>query len=142
VRARSRVKKDPLETAVFFIDRSLGKRVIPDRLRETGLTVEVHDDHFAQNAPDEEWLTEVGKRGWYVITRDDRIRYRRLEAEAVRNARVGMFVVVSKNLTGPQAADAIVKAVNRIRRYIRSHRRPFLAKIYRDGRVERLELRT
>jgi len=30
----------------------------------------------------EEWLTEVGRRRWYVITRDERIRYRYLEAAA------------------------------------------------------------
>jgi len=140
VRARRRVKKDPFESAVFFIDRSAGKK-IAGPLREAGLTVELHDDHFAQDAPDEEWLTEVGRRRWLVITRDERIRYRRLEVEAVRNAKVAMFVIVSKNLTGPQTAQAIIKALGRIRRFISSHRRPFIAKIYRDGRLTKLDFK-
>ncbi len=67
------------------------------------------------------------------------IRYRRLEAHAVRNAKVAMFVIVSKNLTGPQTAEVVLKAIGRIRRFLSSHRRPFIAKIYRDGRVEKLE---
>ena len=138
MRARRRVKKDPLETAVFFIDRSVGKKSVAGPLREAGLTVELHDDHFPQDALDEEWLTEVGSRRWCVITRDDRIRYRRLEAAAVRNAKVAMFVIVSKNLTGPQTAEIVLKALGRIRRFLSSHRRPFIAKIYRDGRVEKL----
>jgi len=138
VRARRRVKKDPLETAVFFIDRSVGKRLVAEPLRAAGLTVELHDDHFPQDALDEEWLAEVGRRRWYVITRDDRIRYRVVEAAAVRSARVGMFVVVSKNLTGPQTAEVLLKALARIRRFLASSRRPFIAKIYRDGRVEKL----
>ena len=138
MRARRRVKKDPLESAIFFIDRSAGKK-IADPLREDGLTVELHDDHFAQDAPDEEWLTEVGRRKWFVITRDERIRYRYLEAAAAYNARVGMFVIVSKNLTGPQTAEAVLKALGRIRRFISSHRRPFIAKVYRDGRVEKFD---
>ena len=102
MRARRSVKKDPLETAVFFIDRSVGKKTVARPLRDAGLKVELHDDHFPQDAPDEEWLTEIGRRRWCVITRDDRIRYRHLEAQAVRSAKVAMFVIVSKNLTGPK----------------------------------------
>ena len=137
---RVRAKKDPLEKAVFFIDRSLGKNTVAQPLRDAGLKIEVHDDNFAQDALDQVWLTEVGRRRWYVLTRDERIRYRRLETDAVRSARVGMFVVVSKNLTGPQTAQVIVDALGRIRRFIGSHRRPFIAKIYRDGRIEALDL--
>lgn len=140
MRAR-RVKKDPLETTVFFIDRSVGKKSVAEALRGAGLTVELHDDHFPQDALDEDWLTEVGLRRWCVITRDDRIRYRRLEAQAVRNVKVAMFVIVSKNLTGPQTAEVILTALGRIRRFISSHRRPFIAKIYRDGRVEKLDFK-
>jgi hypothetical protein len=73
-----------------------------------------------------------------VITRDSRIRYRHLEASAVRAARVGMFVIVAKNLTGPQTAELVLRARGHISRFISKHRRPFVAKIYRDGRVERL----
>jgi hypothetical protein len=141
VRARRRVKKDPLESTVFFIDRSVGKKSVAGPLRNAGLTVELHDDHFPQDALDEEWLTEVGRRRWCVITRDDRIRYRRIEAAAVRSAKVAMFVIVSKNLTGPQTAEVVLKALGRIRRFLSSHRRPFIAKIYRDGRVEKLEFK-
>lgn len=142
MRARRRVKKDPLETAVFFIDRSVGKNSVAAPLREAGLTVELHDDHFPQDALDEEWLVEVGRRRWYVITRDDRIRYRRLEAEAARSARVGMFVIVSKNLTGPQTAEIVIKALGRIRRFLAARRRPFIAKIHRDGSVEKTDFPT
>jgi PIN like domain len=44
-------------------------------LRVAGAQIEVHDDHFPQDAPDELWLPEVGRRGWAVLTKDDRIRY-------------------------------------------------------------------
>lgn len=140
MRARRRVEEVHLESVIFFIDRSVGKKAIAEPLRDAGLNVELHDDHFAQDAPDEEWLTEVGRRRWCVITRDDRIRYRRLEAQAVRHAKVAMFVIVSKNLTGPQTAEVILSALGSIRGFISSHRPPFIAKIYRDGRVEKLDL--
>jgi len=139
LRARRRVKsEDPLDTAVFFIDRCMGKNTIAEPLREAGLQIELHDDHFPIDAQDDQWLPAVGRKGWYVITRDERIRYRHLETTAARQARVGMFVVVSKNLTGPQSAEIILKAIPRIRRFIKNHRRPFIAKIYRDGTVKEL----
>jgi len=49
-----------------------------------------------------------------------------------------MFVVVSKNLTGPQTAEVLLKARNRFGRFIKKHRRPFVAKVYRDGKIDRL----
>jgi len=73
-------------TQVFLIDRSVGKNVIATALHAAGATVEVHDDHFKQDAFDEEWLPIVGRRGWAVITSDDRIRYRAVEREAATSA--------------------------------------------------------
>ena len=53
----------PLEPLVFFVDRSLGRRGIPDALRSAGAQIELHDDHFPQDAQDQTWLAEAGKRG-------------------------------------------------------------------------------
>ena len=53
-----------------------------------GKTVQVHDDHFLPNDKDEDWLLEVGKRGWIVLTKDDRIRYRVTERTAILSAKV------------------------------------------------------
>ncbi|MDB9314899.1 hypothetical protein PN462_17425 [Spirulina sp. CS-785/01] len=50
-------------TVTFFIDRCLGKHPILETLRATGITVEIHDDHFPQNAQDVEWIPEIGRRG-------------------------------------------------------------------------------
>ncbi len=58
---------------VFFIDRNMGG-IIADFisafakiLREAGIQVERHDDHFEQNTPDEVWLPAVAKQGWYAV---------------------------------------------------------------------------
>jgi len=52
---------------IFFIDRCLGTK-LADSLRNVGATVEIHDDHFEQDIEDEDWLREVGKRNWVVLT--------------------------------------------------------------------------
>jgi uncharacterized protein with PIN domain len=61
---------------VFFLDRNLGTKQVAEALRQAGAIVEIHNDYFLPDANDEEWLPEVGKRGWIVLTKDDRIRYR------------------------------------------------------------------
>jgi PIN like domain len=50
----------------FFIDRCLGSKKVADALRQAGLTVEIHEDHFAPDALDVDWLTEVGAWQWVV----------------------------------------------------------------------------
>ena len=83
---------DPL---TFFLDRNLGKHIIADILREAGALVEVHDDHFPAGAKDNEWLPAVGEKGWVVLTKDQRIRYRGLELKALEEAQVKAFVLTS-----------------------------------------------
>jgi PIN domain nuclease of toxin-antitoxin system len=63
----------PPESLVFFVDRSLGRHVIPDALRASNAQVELHDTHFPEDAQDRVWLAEAGKRGWVVLTKDKRL---------------------------------------------------------------------
>ena len=99
---------------VFFIDRSLGQKVIAERLRKNGVEVEIHDGHFPQNALDEDWLSEVGRRGWIVLTKDDRIRYRPGKVEAYRRNKVRVFIFGSGEMKAQEMAEAFVKALPRI----------------------------
>ena len=120
---------------IYFVDRSLGRHRVADALREAGARVEVHDDHFGQACPDEEWLTEVGSRGWVVLTKDQQIRHRRLQRLAVAESNVRVFVLVSGDLAGEQMATAFVKALKAMQRFALAHDPPVIAKVYRDGTV-------
>jgi hypothetical protein len=53
----------------FFIDRCLGSKLMVEALRSSGIAVEIHGDHFADNSEDVDWLPEVGKRGWVIFIR-------------------------------------------------------------------------
>lgn len=114
---------------VFFTDRDLGKK-FPAILRNSGLTVERHADHFADDCPDPEWLREIGTRGWVAVTHDGRIRYKPNELAAVIEHRVALLVVVGK-APYPQLAHAFVATQGRILRFVEEHRPPYIAKIYR-----------
>src|SRR6266851_9832119 len=86
----------PPEEIIFFIDRSLGRKVIPGALQKAGERVKAHDDLYPQDTKDPVWLRGVGKQGWVVLTKDKRIRHRNLELEALMNAKVRAFVLASK----------------------------------------------
>jgi hypothetical protein len=111
----------------------LGKKIIAAKLRQCGLTVEVHDDHFPQNSPDEDWLLEVGKRGWIVLTKDDRIRYRPAALEAYRSNKVRVFIFGSGEMKAQEMADAFITALPRISRLVRNNPAPFFARIRVSG---------
>ena len=135
MRARPQSRIDPL---IFFLDRSLGKHIVAEALRQAGAEVELHDDHFPQNARDEEWLLEVGRRGWIVLTRDDRIRYRFHERTALLSGGIRAFVLVRQSLSGPAMAVAFVQALPAMRRFVARHHGPFIARVTQMGSVSLL----
>lgn len=107
-------------------------------LRETGAILHIHDDHFPPDAKDEDWLTEAGRRGWIVLTKDHRVRYRHVERLALMKAGVAAFILTSGDLQGEEMAQAFVKALPRINRFLQQHKKPFIAKIAKDGSVAML----
>lgn len=114
---------------VFFTDRDLGKQ-FPEILRNGGIHVERHIDHFADAAQDEDWLKEAGKRGWYVLTHDRRMRYRANEIGAIAKFTIGMFVIVGKAPLA-ELPQNFVHTLPQIIRFVDKNSRPFIAKIYR-----------
>jgi hypothetical protein len=124
-----------LQPTTFFIDRCLGNRTIVEALREINVPVEIHDDHFAKDTLDIEWLPEVGKRNWIILTKDAKIGKNQIERMAVANANVRMFVLASQNLLGTDMADIFVKAIPEIKKFVSINSAPFIAKIYGNGSV-------
>jgi hypothetical protein len=138
--AASSSRRKPPEPLVFFIDRSLGRKKVPEALRAAGVEIRVHDELFPQGTEDVVWLREAGLNGWIVITRDDRIRYNQLEKQAVLAARLRFFSITSSSLTGEEAAALILSALEKMSRLCRLHsKRGFIAKISRGPDVKIIE---
>jgi len=126
----------PPERLVFFVDRSLGRKVIPDALRAAGEEVRAHDDLFPQDARDEVWLAEVGRHGWVVLTKDKHIRYREVEIRALLTAKVACFILTARgDLSGVEVGRVFVKALPAMRRLCRATVPPFIARVSRDSKV-------
>jgi PIN like domain len=132
-------RKPPEEELVFFLDRQLGRYKMAGILRAAAVNVEVHDDHFPQDALDPEWLKAVGERNWIVITRDERIRYNEAEKQAIRRAKVRAFVLAAQgSLRAEMLADIFLQALPKIGRVVEREEPPFIAKISRSGAVTML----
>jgi hypothetical protein len=119
---------------VFFTDRDLGIR-FPEILRSAGLAVERHQDHFADNTPDEDWLEQIGIRGWVALTHDGRIRYKPNELAAVVAHRVTLLVIIGA-APFAELADSFVRTLPRINTFLASNPPPVIGKVYRPSSGE------
>jgi hypothetical protein len=97
----------------FFIDRSLGRKAVPDALRECGLVVHtmasVYGEQIGQGLRDETWLREVGRRGWIVLMNDDAIRRRPAERDALIEGGVRAVCLTNAQLRGEEQARRFVE---------------------------------
>ena len=101
----------------FFVDRGLGRVVVPEALRAAGVTVHTMAEIYRgreQEVPDTEWLTEAGRQRWIVLTKDRRIRRRPTEIRAIAEHGVRAFVLARGSLTGVQQAEFFGNNLDRI----------------------------
>jgi len=92
----------------LFLDRSLGRVVVPRLLREQGLRLLTLSEYYGipadEEITDETWLEAAGQAGWAVFMKDARIRYNRIEQRAVREFGVRCFCLSNQSLSGAEMA--------------------------------------
>ncbi|MDQ3729049.1 MAG: hypothetical protein M3355_05615 [Actinomycetota bacterium] len=127
-------------TPEFFVDRSLGRKHLPEALRARGLTVHtlasVYGEARAQALADEEWLAEAGDRGWVVLMKDAAIRRRPAERDALTAAGVRAFCLTNAQL---RAAEQTARFIDNLTRILARAEEPgpFIYGVY-EGRLELL----
>jgi PIN domain-containing protein len=127
-----------LASLTFFLDFQIGRYVVADALRKAGARVEVHLDHFNQNAPDTEWIPEVGHREWVLITKDQNIRRNPPERAAYASAKLRGFIVTGKDMGGKELADLLVRSLPGMARRAAGRPGPLLFTISRGGTFTKL----
>ena len=113
----------------------MGDKVVAQALRQQGCRVELLKKHFEIDVLDEEWLPAVGRRGWLILTKDDRIRKRPAEREALMQSGARAFILPSGNMSGEDMASAIANALPKIQRFVAKNPPPFIARIPKVGEV-------
>lgn len=101
----------------FFVDRSLGRRNVPEALRAEDWVLRTHHEVYGdrdEQVPDAEWLELCGREGLPVLTKDRRLRYRREEIAAIRRFGVQAFVLASGSLRAVEQAARFHRNRDRI----------------------------
>ena len=119
----------------FFLDRNLG-RGVTEGLRAAGWVVhhmrELYPDD-GQDVADEVWLEEMGARGWGLLTKDARIRYRAEELAALNGQ---LFCLAGGQLRIDEQVQRFVAAAPSITRVMEAGDRGFWF-VYGEGRIVR-----
>lgn len=122
----------------FFLDNNLSPRLAKAGT-EIGEKVTHLTEIFAPDTPDEDWLRWVGDKGYFLVTRDDRIRWRPAQIAALKRHAVGAFFLGGDHLSRCQIIQTLVKHWPRIRDLAAATRRPFgFCVPSRGSRIERL----
>jgi len=90
---------------------------------------------FAQDAEDVVWLSEAGRRGWVVLTKDARIRQRLNERVVIERSGVRAVILTTQNLAGEEMAQVFVSALPAIRRMLDRKPGPLIATLTRAGEL-------
>lgn len=127
---------------ILFLDRSMGKGIgrALKCLKGFPATIQLHDDHFAQDTPDDVWLAEVGRRGWIAMGQDYRYHRKDPERAAIRTHRVGVFYLWGANASQWEQLRVLAKAWDRIEATSREPA-PFIYRILKDGRLKAIAVR-
>ena len=122
----------------FFFDNNLSLRLV-EGLRAFGEDVVHLREEFPPDTDDVDWLPEIGRRGWYLVTRDKRIARKPAEIRALRQAGVGAFVFTQqKDPLLWDWVETVVKRWAELKRWANDHQRPFVAGIPERGRIRLL----
>jgi hypothetical protein len=136
------VTRHPTGLPALFLDRSLGRIQVPSLLRAAGLNLrtlaEVYGVPADEDVSDIVWLGRAGREGWPVLMKDERIRYRPGERDAVLASGVQAFCLVNGNLRAAAMAELFIGSVDDIAAACQTPG-PFLYSVSRVG-LRRIEL--
>jgi hypothetical protein len=132
-RRRSR----PDDDLTFFVDRGLGRRLVPEVFRSGGFEVVLMADLYPggedQLVDDDRWIADVSARGWVALTKDTAIV--RHHESALRRSTIRAFALSNANIVGAEMAARYEANLHRIVRRARKPG-PFVDVVHKD-RLER-----
>jgi hypothetical protein len=130
----------PPERPTLFIDRCAWSGLLGRALAAAGIPFVEHGQLFPQACPDEVWLEGVAGKGWLVVTRDQRIRYKVNEQAAAVRAGLHLFVFTQGGLPAARTADLLIAAYPAMARFAVTDAAPAFYSIQLGGEVARLKV--
>lgn len=109
-------------------------------LEQAGHVALTQSATFGTGALDVDWLPDVGRNGWVLITKDKNIRKRPLELQALRESGVRAFVLTSGGLNGEDQARVFKEALPAMLRLLRRTKPPFIARVTAESTVSLIDI--
>lgn len=122
-------------TLTFFTDECLG-RLVPNALKDAGLSVEMYADWFEPGVPDTEWIPFAHEREWVILTKDAMIGRRLNEQAAIAQTEARVFIFASGGVDSANISAAFIKAHTAMVEIATATDPPFIAKVYKSGEVK------
>ncbi len=126
---------------VLFFDQDVGT-TLPKALLTLRLPVpvEYHQEHFAIDALDDDWMPVVGERSWILVGHDSHHHLVAPELDAIRQYGIGCFYLWGAEARTWDKMVCFARAYNRMVDAIRNTPRPFIYRIYKTGRLTAVTL--
>ena len=124
----------------FFFDNNLSRH-LSDGMRGFQEDTTHLLESFEPGEEDATWLKEIGNRGWFLVTRDERIRKKPAELMALQRHSVGAFFLGGKSRTRCQLIQQLVRCWPRMKETASNTARPFAFRVPPHGkRLDRIQL--
>lgn len=119
---------------VYWVDRSLGRTIVPSALREAGVDIRLYDDLYDDpRVPDVEWIPEVAARGWVILTKDKYIRRSPVELLALQRAGARYVCLSAGRMRGEEQGFCLVQQWKTIDSVVRSKPVPLIITVTRTA---------
>lgn len=130
----------PEPAPTFYVDESIFSNALVAELTAAGISFDRVGATVPFGAADEVWLSHCGKNSYLALTRDQRIRYRRLEKQALIEHGVACFTFTQGQATARQCATRIVELAAKMAAIAESQPRPFLYTFGLSGGLAKVAL--
>lgn len=125
----------------LVLDENLSIPRLQAALQSRDIPLVLQTELMPRGLPDEEVLAALrGHTDLYLLSRDQDFRYKPVVRQALVSHGIGAFVITSAgNKSLAELTELIAAAWPRIRKFAAKHRRPFVAKVLGNGKVELCE---
>lgn len=130
----------PPKDIVFFVDRSLGGKIVPEMLKSAGFRVERLEDHFKERERDHVWIAAVSKKKWIILSKDKFIDNRVQVLQTIQETKARMFVLTSGDMLGSEMSVLLKLVAREMVSIISGNKGPFIIKITQKGHFNRIDI--
>jgi hypothetical protein len=123
----------------FLFDENISPLIV-NALKALGKPVAYITDILPRGTDDLTIFAKLGQVGWFLVTQDQRIKRKKHEREAMKQAQIGAFIFMGR---AERSVDdmmiQILRHFAQMERFAQSTTRPFIFGISDKGSIDRLD---